>query len=599
MPFQLPSRESKQWTTNGYNSFAGVLDRTFNCDLHFEPGRVRGTRTKRTTLLSDLTDLEPFANGVFGFRYFNFRYYGIADLLNVIKNDGTPEGVFEKDNESGTPLLNIQAADIELYNEALYVSSDEEIHKLDNLWSTPVTGLTDSTATLLERFLDRLYYTDNDLFVGSIDTSDTKATAANTLDLGNFFADGDNNDYHISTLEASNNQLWIGTINSAADDAYIFTWNGQTENTPTAAYRIGSLGVIGMVIQKETNTPIVVTVEGRVMQFNSSGFVEVGRLPIGSEILDGVTASNVLNSRRSMHKNGIIEVDGEILMLVNTKTTTDTYVAPSGIWAYSKETGLYHKYSISQQAKGDDGTTNMIDYGTSYGNTKTFAGALHHAYERTDTSNGRILIGAETYSDRSASNEFGIFIDDTDDNTQKQSFVVSSWLEADAIDDVWTEIVAKHKKFLDSADRIDVKYRFENYDGVTSKATISSNNKISTADSAFATIKNRFDEGVGHDVFVLLGNNAGQTAQIKDIDEASDSYTITLDRNLLVGNGTTRIFTENWKQLESQTNTNKQFVRAPVSDTSTQMQVKIVMTFTGADELNEIFVNNRGNTNVA
>lgn len=589
MAFQIPSRENKRWVVKGFDIFKGFLTQTFNVDLRKKPGRLLTTKLKKTT---DSSSNVNWINPATAIRYYDGNYYAFTtdDILKA----STAVDTFSSD--SGAPTVNGQEGDLEIFNGDLYVYDVDVFHKKSaSTWnSDAVTGLTSGSTFLLERFNDRLYYSEDDLFVGSIDSSDTKATAGNTIDFSNFLSPNVSTGRNtIAMLESGINSLWIATLNTLGQPGYIFQWDGETQNTFTAKYIIPDASIFAGVVDKETGTPFVFDTRGRLQQFNGTGFTEVGRLPLE----DGRLFSSSSQIFRAVHPNGMVIKDEEVLIHVNTKTTDGKHHCPSGVWAYHKDTGLYHKYSITRQPIGDTGTTNQKEYGQTFFDTEGDVGAIMWAYEDGDAGkNGDLLVSSSYYTDRSTQ-EYGIFVNDLRNETQESGWFTTTWLEAEGIEDAWKEIIAKHEKLRSSGDEVEIKYRTEEKEGVTSDITFTSANTFTTTDSDYSTIKTNFNNGEAYDVVILVGDNAGETAQITNITESSGTYTVTVAEDFLVTSAnTSKAFTQNWKRIKTQGNQNETFTRATVGDTSTKVQFKVVMTWQGDNQLEELFISNKENT---
>lgn len=580
MAIPLPNRQTRLWQQNNESDILGTLDRSFNLDLTKNLGRTRTTRMKRVENSGDNADIEL----IFSFVFYNGSYWAFTDDF-AYEGGATPDASFTKDTSSNAPNGELVEAhsDAKVFNDAIYVSGSNEIMKYTTGggWSTPIT--TDLTAIrphLLEPYGDLLYVTDDYYKIHHITTSDViNDSGTSTLDL---LLD---DTWVITMLKAGYDRLWVGLVNTVTGKGLMFEWDGQTENITSRRYELDA-GVVAGVVYK--NIPYFIDTKGKLMAYNGGAFREIARFPKESAYRfdDALEETNI----RFIHPNGIQATnDGRILILMKNELENSVGYedkCPSGIWEYDPDIGLYHKYSFSYS---DTGSTTITDYGQQ---RVVDVGALFFNPPEfpTTSTNGILLASADYFTDAS-SNEYGIFCDDTLDTTQKYATLDTTWLQSDQIDDVWQKIFAKNKKFLDSSDKIVVKYRVD-YDEPT-EATIT----WSDTDT-FTTTSNLSSYLAGDEVEVVQGSGSGKTAHIASISEAGGTYTVNLDETFTGASGTAKALVSKWIKLgeyDSQDKRWDEFTIAKDSN-SPQIKIKLGMQFTGENELHEIIVVNRSNT---
>lgn len=572
----LPNRETKQWTVNPKEQYRAALSRAINVDLAKRPGRLVPTKMNIVSKEDDFGDT-VLDSEVIAFGFYNGNYYA-NDTDQVLKGGTEPETAFAADTESGTPSLDA-LGDIENFNGSMYVSEANQVSKLTGTtWSTAFTGLTNGTKTLLKTIENRLYYTDNNIEIGSVNTSDAKATTTNTLDLG--LSNNTSLKYEITMLEGGTNNVIIGTSNDGAEDNWVYFWNGETQNTFTARYKI-TANVLAGIVRKKDNRPYIFDSRGRLQAFNGSGFQTVARLPI-----NGVLRED------AVHYNGMTEnEEDEILINFNNDTREDNYSpdAPSGVLAWHENTGIYTKYTHSKQSIGDTGTTNLTDYGQL---EVSAVGAIFNAYERNNASNGNLL-SSITYYNTPSEVKNAIFLNDTDLNTQSSSQIVTGWIAASAIVDTFTAVAAKHEQLLNSTDKVEVKYRTQDYTEVQGTMSYFSNYKVSSENTGIAKAKERFDRGERFELVPLRGDDAGKCFEVRNITGDGPGYVIEVTEAFTTASGDGRFLLENWKLAKGSQPEQEIATIGNVAKDGTKIQVKVNWTVTGPVDLEEIATNSK------
>lgn len=530
---------------------------------------------KLVTDSNDDADLQAIAN----FTYYNNKYYALSD--DVFEGGDFPSDSFTEDSDSGTPSVVASVADMTTFNDALYVTDLPQlggtlsIEKYDGSWSTADTeSSVDPGVNMLEEYADKLYVTAEDRKVWHITKGDVLTTSGSgTLDLG--LPDG----WVITMLRAASNRLWIGCLNTEGTDGLVYEWDGESENTPTRVYELES-GVMAGVIKD--NVPYIVDSHGSLRAFNGASFVEVARLPVDRYLLANLDGE--LNSRW-INQNGMVMADNKILLAIeNTRGGNSSEVSPnlpSGIWEYTADTGLYHKYSPSTS---DVGGTSISDYGQIKLDS---IGALYYNNRKgSDTENGTILLGAELDD-----GTYGIFTNDTLDTTQKWGFFTTSKLFAESVADQWQKFYVIYKKFLDSDDKIVVKYKTTEDTPTEASITWSDTNTFTSTDDLSSY-------SVGDEVQVLEGTGSGKSAHITAISDNAGTYTVDLDETFTGATGSATVFLEKWikaGEVTSTNNTKDQFMglTIPSQSVSPWIRFKVCIQSTGENELYKMRVINK------
>lgn len=570
---------------NNYSDRLGDAMETFNLDLYSNLGAIRATRTKLVTNSVTQTDLEiPVA-----FAYYNDEYYLVTDDF-VYKGGRHPSDPFTKVTQPGAPTneMNEGFSDAEIFNGKLYVSGFTTMFSLSGgTWAEPVSGLSNSPH-LLKTYGDRLYITNLDTRVVSINTSNTLVTSgSNTLNLGI-----DASAWTISMLEAGETQIWIGCINTDTGKGLMFTWDGETENTPTRRIELDA-GVMAGTIKD--NVPYIVDTRGRLLVYTGNGFTEIDKLPVKSFLVfEGARASNNL---RFINPNGMITTDyGTILFLFKNELETpspgkDRYnlESPSGIYEWHPDLGLYHKYSLSTSSVG--GVTTP-DYGAGI-ISETGAILFTRSTEQETTDNGTILAGAKYFTGQTTS-VFGVFTDDTLKTTPAMGYFVTAKLPSDGVADTWAEIYAQHSKLINASDQIVVKYR-----------TTEKNSLLASCDwvdaTTFTTLDDISDYEEGHEVVIMQGSGAGQSMHIVSLETDNTTKIVRVDANPLSATGGFKARFTNFKKSQTVTeSSNLQWHKFNTTEdnVSPWCQYKVELYFTGDQELYKLTANNKPNVRI-
>jgi len=93
---------------------------------------------------------------------------------------------------------------------------------------------------------------------------------------------------------------------------------------------------------------------------------------------------------------------------------------------------------------------------------------------------------------------------------------------------------------------------------------------------------------VGDEVEVTRGTGGGQIEHITAISYSNPTYTVTLENAVTGATGTASARFQKWKKIGTASNQTIDFSGFPIEKPSNWIQLKVVMYFTGKDELNEV-----------
>lgn len=551
MKIELPKKEIPVQPNMG-DKF-GDFWSSYNLDLVSSIGKIRVSPTPY--VVSDTDELMD--NPVAFVRDASF-YWAVCDqrLFRIVVNN-LGSTIFARDSYDNSPttLLSKLYSDAVYFNNGVFVSTNEDIARYytdwdANWWTTTVSG---GASTLTASIPHPLYAGSTVLLIG------------NGNDL--IYVDIDNNyneeqlvlptDYEINWIRGSNSAYWIGARHRFGGEAKVFMWDGSSDYT-NGDYKVGSSVVYSCVIKNEI--PYVVNGNGQLLAFDGGGFTEVARFPIvddkNHKLKDGVSL-NYYN----INRNGMALINGNINILVNAGLDGTNYTLlenmVSGIWEYTKETGLYHKHGI---------TKNNTDGG--YGHPKIVqAGALF-----PEPTYG-YLSGAQLYTQdgRDVSTQLGTIIRGSTDTENKMGYFTTPKIYGSEIQEIWQKLYLAFSKLLNDGDSIILKYRTS----VDYTPTFDAAGTWYSTSSFYSTATEMSDVSIGNEVEILSGWGAGISA---DITNLTSTYIVTLDTTVSQSvAGTLAFRVSNWKKIDSITDLVRTYKEITVGETSNWIQFKILL----------------------
>jgi hypothetical protein len=570
---------------------------SFNLDLTGNVGRIRvsprGILVDGTVGASTLSNMgTPVAFEFYQDQSGNERIYTIAGA-RMFYSEGDPTDVFVQDATASTPTTLTAACDLKVFKDALYIGGLTTLYKYDgSAWST-VTSNADGGNCQFCVYGGRLYGTQAKCEIFSIDSSGTFVepsgppnTNLYTLDLVSQGGGIDDNNI-ITTIRASTDRIWVATMNTADSISKatgcrgkVYEWNGVDLQT-SKTYELDSLGALAMVIKD--NIPWILDADGRLLFWNGSAFVQPQdkpRLPIPfSQYLLGPSVATT--TQRFIHPRGmVIGNNGNIQILINNQnnvTSQPIENLPSGVWEYIPGTGLVHTRSISLWDVQSSST--RTDFAQ---NRIAEVGALFPSKSANGSANnGDMLAGVKYYTDATTTAS-GVFTFDSNDTKSKVGYFITTWLESSEIQDKWSKVFVKHKRFLDSSDKISVKYR--TYESTAIEGTITW-----TSTTTFTSTVDLSTVEVGDEVEIMRGKGGGQCEHITAISNNAGTYTVTLE-NAVTGasSGTATARFQKWIKAGDLSTQGLDYGECPIGKNAPRIQLKVVMYFTGKDELHEI-----------
>lgn len=587
--YVIPSKETKKFSQPNTGDTGGNLWSTFNINLSKNKGRALSTRSLAATRSNDETTSTmklPIA-----FAYFD--YYNTGEPLFIAYAakmfvTATPWTGWNAFGSSGEPNITTDKyadVDMKVFNGKLYATTTGAgSHYLTRLapigtWSNIATIGSGDTQNLhiLCSFKDHLYFTRDNFKIHSMDYTETVATSGAYTVVSPILGG------HISWMKAGSNRIWIGWTSNDGSRGSIFEWDGISI-VMTKEYKIEAQGSCTCVIKNDI--PYVLDVEGRLLAFNGSNFQEVARLPVSNN--DYPVSNYIKNSGIKLsHFNGSIMSRDQLLFLINpVLPKSDRYLenCQAGIWEYTEDSGFNHKYSVSSTKVG----ASVLEYGQQ---DLLAVGALFDGFTTNDTildvtaRQGQVLFGARS---NQTSSPFIIGIDNTLDDVKKSSYIITQWLESAQVEDVWKNIVVKYRKFLETSDKIKVKYRTVKEDCSLIGFVWISTTTFTVNSSIWSTIANY---GAGDEIEIMTSFGSGKCVNITSITNVGTTYTVTIDEAITSATGSSLGKFQHWIKLQEIQN-KVQFAQLPLPqyNKDTQIQLKVIMETTGENELHEVIV---------
>lgn len=576
---QVPNQ--KQIRQSNISDNEGEIVSSFGLDLTSNPGRIRvAPRLLQVSSTDSNSSITAPAT--------NFAYYGDGTGNKIWTMAGNalqynniyPNTSFTTDSVSLPYPVDSTVTDIIDFAGNLVISTNTggvgtiQYRAVGSSTYNQAATIFSSTNNFFFIYAQRLYFLASSTTINSMTSSYVVATSGS-------FTTGISEDTQITCVLVGKNKIWIGTINTYTKKGGIHLWDGQATQI-LARYPLATQGVISGVLKDDV--PYFIDVEGKLLGFNGSSFVEIDRLPFERRI--GTGAVNSTNTR-FIHPRGMEVVDGHIQMLINgvLSDANGTLLSrcPSGIYELDDNNKIYHKYAISYTPVG----TNII---SDYGQERLVnVGALKQikTVNPNTNANGTLLTSASFYKPDGTTTT-AIFTEDTNDTVQKYGHFTTAWFDAAGIDENLQKIYVKVAKLLNSTDRVDVKFRLDKKDSIELAVNWLSPNTFTTT-SDVTSYKN-------YEAEITQGGGSGYCSKITNVVYSAGVSTVTLKDNAnITGAGSIgKVRFQYWIEAgASLQNTNRNYIEYAVGKTFTSAQIKVCMTFTGKNELYSVLTTDK------
>ncbi|QGH73338.1 MAG: hypothetical protein [Siphoviridae sp. cttb18] len=348
-------------------------------------------------------------------------------------------------------------------------------------------------------------------------------------------------EFEVMWIRSSRSAYYIGCRNKKSREAKVFIWDGYSPNF-NEDYKVGSSDVFAGVIKDEICH--ILNGFGQLKKFNGGGFSEIARLPLRE---DKYAKFEPTAGSYPVHRNGMTVVDDRICFLLNADVQGSRRMLHnmmSGIWEYHEDIGLYHKYFVPNDQSNDFGS-GVIEY----------AGAL----VQTDKTQGWLLGGAKVTKDN-GSNAISLifYVDIWDssaanitDNTLKIGQMISPKFQGQGIEETWQHLFSQFAKFLNSTDKLVVKYRVDERNWGTNPLLLKSCTWVSTTQFTSASSQGWSDVVAGDEIMIITGIGAGFVTKVSSISLNGATYTVNIADAVSGASGTFLATAWEWVELES------------------------------------------------
>jgi hypothetical protein len=348
MTFIIPNQETKKHIQTNKNDLSGTIYQSRNINLDDE-GYIR---LAEASVAISTTDDDADFNTCDAIYPSTTEVY--LNSGNVFKGDVGFGGITDLVAETGMPTPN-QESDVVYFNGTEVISDDASIYYHNgSAWTSVSMSFGSSFPVVMT-----VFKAVSELAVGYGKTvkfvNTSWAVNGTVLTLPN--------EYQVSSMASSGNQLFIATKSKSGGQSMVFVVDAIS-TAADSAYPCGSFEMPSITAFK--SSVVGINSVGQVLSFNGGGFTEVASLPIyatSKEWSDGGKYSNISNRG--------ITTDGDLVYINLNAITSDGRFKilpnfPAGVWCYDDVSkSLYHRYGTSysrtKQLLGTNITVNATD----------------------------------------------------------------------------------------------------------------------------------------------------------------------------------------------------------------------------------------------
>lgn len=541
--------------------YFGDLWQTFNIDLEKYPGRIA---------LSD--KLRRFSSGLGVVSKFirtnatgTDQWFGIVTDTDILRN-GNPiinSGTWITDDTTGTfndpkdgvvhefangeeRLLVTRATNIAILNK----SGGANVWD-DDWWTTVASGpaLTTNIAHPIARLQRLVAVGDKVSDVPVIHTLDKNDVVSNSrLTFGA--------QYTIRNIYTSSNRFWIGLQHDRGGNAKIVEWDGFSSSQNNEYELPGATPLSGFIVD---DIPYFICSTGQIMRYTGGGFSEFTKFPC-PELRVPFNDSNISTYGCFVDSHNVyINVNAPTLQAFSaTVVQRGSRRLRAGVWILNVDNrNLYHHMGIGEYASA--GTD--VNYGTS---PLAGVGAL---MKSTDIN--ELIISASVYTGGTlmSTQTNGIYlqeknINQTSNTGRNRGYFITPYIPINDVEGMWESIVLKFKRFVNSDNRIILKWRVLDplYNASAQDQAGNAfeeggiNAPITWVNTTSFTCKVPTGVSVGNEVEILVGDNAGcsfSIASLSGTPDNSTTLTVTLNETAPTSStDTAMVRFDNWKKEE-------------------------------------------------
>lgn len=536
--------QDKKWRGQFSGKYAGNIWQSFNIDLERQPGRL---------VLAD--KLIRFVSGLGVVTKFirtnasaTDEWFGIVHDTDILRNGASTitAGTWITDDTTGTfndprdvithefangeqRLLCSRATNMAILNKAGGANVWD-----DDWWTTVASG--PALASLDYHPLARLQR------LVAVGDKQTGVPVIHTLDRNDVVSSSRLTlppDYTVRLAMVSSNRFWFGLEHDYDGNARIIEWDGFSLTYNHEYDLVGRSPLTGFVVN---DVPYYITEKGGIFKFRGGSFKEVQNFNIHE---DRVVFSPTISANNTIIPHGAY-VDEEVVYInvgaptVITSSATVLNTASrrqrSGVWVFNTENlNLTHHMGLGEHAvAGTD-----VNYGTSPLQRPGTILKATIADEREIIASGAVYVGGTTWR---TSGQSGIYrqIPNSRQGSnagRNRGYFITPYLPVEEAEAMWEALIVKFKRFVNSNNRIVIKWRVTEPLFNSSAQDQGANDlDVISAPATWAsttTLTCKVPTGVaaGDEIEILVGDNAGCSFNISTLSGTPDnstSLTITL-----------------------------------------------------------------------
>src|SRR3990167_3456267 len=461
----IPGKD-KKWKGIFPGNYAGNLWQTFNIDLEKYPGRV-ALSDKLRRFASGLGLVQKFirSDATTTDQWFGLVVDTSADGTSgdILSNGSSSinSGTWAADGTANSPNGPHDAVIHESANgeQRLLVSVATDIAILNksggaNAWDIDWGSTVASGGIVLQNTV--YHHMAKVQRLVAIADKISGVPVIHTIDKDDVFTSSRlsfGTEYTIQNIYATSNRFWIGLKHNSGGKGKIVEWDGFSPSQNNEYELFGSTPLSGFIVD---DIPFYITDTGHIFMYTGGGFKEFTKFPC-PELRIPFNSSNI--------RNYGCYVDGHIVYInLNAPTlqgfsATATYRGTrrlrAGVWILNIDNkNLYHYMGIGEHAS--NGTD--INYGTS---PLQAAGAIMKSTETNE-----IVVAAAVYTGGTlmSTNTNGIYLQErniiqTSNSGRNRGYFIIPYISIDEIEVMWEALILKFKRFVNSNNRIVVKWR--------------------------------------------------------------------------------------------------------------------------------------------
>lgn len=343
--------------------------------------------------------------------------------------------------------------------------------------------------------------------------------------------------YRVRLAMASSNRFWFGLENERGGTARIIEWDGSslTYNNEYDLQGQGTTPLTGFIVD---DIPYYITERGYISRYTGGGFKIVGNFLLDEEreaFTTGIGSEGNISSYGAFPDSHLVYILASPPIRFSTGVTRGARRLRSGIYIFNTRNGnLYHHMGLGEHSSA--GTD--VNYSDS---PLDEVGAVYKSQPNANTDYPLVVASASVYTGGASfdsSTQNGIYEEinnwATSSNAgRNRGWFITPYIPIEDIEVAWDALWLKFRRFVDSGNRIIVKWRvvdpLRDTDAGDDSPVQAGGTWVST--TTFTCV---VPTGVvvGDEVEVMTGDNAGCLFNISTLSatpDGSTTITVTID----------------------------------------------------------------------